>query len=372
MKKYEVACYHWSNWHPYGQNDLKRGKGWTEWEYLKGAIPRFVGHRQPRKPLWGYFDDSDPEIAALQIDAAAGHGIDAFIFDWGWSADDGFGGHGNNLALERGFMKAANRDRLKFGLMWCGGYDIGAFDYIIEKYFAQPNYWRVDGGPYISIYEMDKFVAANGGLDAAAEKLAGARAKAERAGLGKVHFAAIEFGLRKDVAEWVEKLSVDSVTSYAWCHNALPKGGLYGAYKDWAREAMDFWPVFEKKFGVPYFPSVSVGWDPSPRCFPDRPYKIGGPLQYHCLDGTYEIACEPYLSSIVVDNTPEAFKCALAEARGYMDRVGATNRAYVGAKNCANIVTLYAWNEWTEGAYLEPDDQYGMGYLEAVRDVFGG
>ena len=39
MKNYEVACYHWSNWHPAEFNDIKRGKGWTEWEYTKKARP---------------------------------------------------------------------------------------------------------------------------------------------------------------------------------------------------------------------------------------------------------------------------------------------------------------------------------------------
>jgi hypothetical protein len=35
------------------------------------------------------------------------------------------------------------------------------------------------------------------------------------------------------------------------------------------------------------------------------------------------------------------------------------------------ILTINAWNEWTEGSYLEPDTINGMGYLEAIRDVFG-
>ena len=34
------------------------------------------------------------------------------------------------------------------------------------------------------------------------------------------------------------------------------------------------------------------------------------------------------------------------------------------------LITINSWNEWTESSYLEPDDLYGYGYLEAVKRVF--
>jgi hypothetical protein len=36
----------------------------------------------------------------------------------------------------------------------------------------------------------------------------------------------------------------------------------------------------------------------------------------------------------------------------------------------SKILTINAWNEWTEGSYLEPDTINGMGYLKAIRNVF--
>ncbi len=65
-------------------------------------------------PLWGYEDESDPAVMAQKIDAAADHGIDAFLFDWYMYEDGPF----LEGCLDKGFLKAPNVGRLKFGLMW--------------------------------------------------------------------------------------------------------------------------------------------------------------------------------------------------------------------------------------------------------------
>ncbi|HRY50565.1 MAG TPA: glycoside hydrolase family 99-like domain-containing protein, partial [Candidatus Paceibacterota bacterium] len=78
-----VACYYFGQYHPNDPRNLKeRGGPWSEWELIKAAKPRFPGHAQPKVPQWGYEDESDPRVMAKKIDAAADHGIDAFIFDW--------------------------------------------------------------------------------------------------------------------------------------------------------------------------------------------------------------------------------------------------------------------------------------------------
>src|SRR5271169_1411878 len=58
---YQIAVYYWPNYHVDPRNEAKLGKGWTEWELVKGGKPKFPGHDQPHVPLWGYRDESDPK-----------------------------------------------------------------------------------------------------------------------------------------------------------------------------------------------------------------------------------------------------------------------------------------------------------------------
>ena len=112
--KIEVAAYYFPNYHVDSRNERVHGRGWSEWELVKSARARFEGHGQPLAPAWGYQDESDPATMSEKIDAAADHGIKAFIFDWYWYDDGPY----LERCLEKGFLGAANCGRLKFGLMW--------------------------------------------------------------------------------------------------------------------------------------------------------------------------------------------------------------------------------------------------------------
>lgn len=112
--EFEVLAYYAPCYHPDPRNDALRGVGWTMWELVKNDKPGFKGHRQPRVPMWGYEDESDPAVMAKKIDAAADHGLTGFIFDWYWHDDGPF----LDRCFERGFLHAPNNDRLKFALMW--------------------------------------------------------------------------------------------------------------------------------------------------------------------------------------------------------------------------------------------------------------
>ncbi|MFH1566419.1 MAG: glycoside hydrolase family 99-like domain-containing protein, partial [Gemmatimonadota bacterium] len=166
-------------WHNYDHASSWKGEGWCEWELLRRAPARFPGHHQPLVPEWGCFDESDPAWSAREIDLAADHGIDVFLVDWYWYS----GVRIMEEALERGLLRAPNRQRLRFALMWANhdwaDYFPPAFgkpwnwllpqrhspadleramDYCAEHYFSRPEYWRLDGRLFFSLFVPDRFV----------------------------------------------------------------------------------------------------------------------------------------------------------------------------------------------------------------------
>ncbi len=372
--RYDVAAYYFPSYHADPRNEKRYGNGWTEWNLIRQARPRFKGHAQPKVPLWGYQDESDPKVMARKIDAAADHGVTAWIFDWYWHNVGPY----LDRCLERGFLKAPNRERIKFALMWAN-HDwtdifpakngvkppllypgpvtletfVKATDHAIRNYFSQPNYWRIEGRPYFSIYELMTLVDGLGGIEKTRQALDDFRARAKAAGAGELHLNAVMWGIQvlpnertvKNPEEMLAKLGFDSVTSYCWVHHAYPDTFPTASYRKWADQSVAMWPKFRQRWKVPYYPNVSMGWDPSPRTSQSDEYKHHG---------------YPF-TTVLTGNTPAEFKRALSQCKAFLDE----------QKSGPKVLTINAWNEWTEGSYLEPDKTDGMGYLEAIRDVFG-
>ena len=115
MKQYDIAAYVW----PAYTGDEPRTRifwpeGIGEWQSVKSAEKRYPDHTWPRKPLWGYVNEADPRVMETEINAAADHGVNVFIYDWYWYDGRPF----LENCLNDGFLKARNSGRMKFYLMW--------------------------------------------------------------------------------------------------------------------------------------------------------------------------------------------------------------------------------------------------------------
>ena len=367
----EIGVYYFPQYHPDPRNDRWHGHGWTEWDLVRRAEPRFPGHLQPKVPAWGYYDESDPEAAARSITAASTHGIDFFIFDWYYYEDGPF----LNGCLDRGFLEANGNEDFRFALMWAnhpwrnifpakrfqdqtllapGAVSPAGFvlatDHIIERYLHLPNYYRIAERAYFSFFDVITLIDGLGGLAEAAVQLARFRERSAAGGAGELHLNGVLWGMPGEEqragrpeqvsvsADVVTRLGFDSVTSYNWMQY-VPMPDLATEYGPYSEEAAAGWKRFADSYPVPYLPNVSMGWDSSPRTVQSDEF---APLGY------------PY-TQVLVGNTPELFARAIGRCRQFVQSAGT-----------APLFTINAWNEWTEGSYLEPDEATGMAYLEAI------
>ena len=364
-RQYDVAAYLYP---AYVADDPRLRPFWPmgigEWETVMTMQRRNPGHYWNRTPLWGYINEADPSVMEMEIDQATRHGINVFIFDWYWFDGRPF----METTLTNGFLRAPNRDKMKFYLMWAnhdvvntwdtrisrlpeqnviwrGAVDRQEFEKVcrrnIELFFSQPEYYKIDGKPVFMIYDVKNFIDGLGGIKEAADAVKWFRREVKKAGFPgldlqftmwgpNLNYSGFDAG-KTDKPEdaFVTQLGFTSSSHYQFCHFT----NVNDDYNNIMGRVREEWSKIDSTFSIPYYPHVSIGWDNSPRI-------------------TH--------SAVVRDNTPENFARALRDARDYADR----------HPDQAPLITINSWNEWTETSYLQPDNVYGYGYLEAVKKVF--
>ncbi|MGH3736798.1 MAG: glycoside hydrolase family 99-like domain-containing protein [Micromonosporaceae bacterium] len=358
----QVAAIYFPSWHADPRQEERYGPGWSEWDLIKAGRPRFEGHYQPIVPQWGYADETDPAVMSRSVEQAAAHGIDAFLWDWYWYEERDF----LNRPLDEAYLRLEDPPT-KFALMWANHHWTDVFparvgrtaetvwsatldaahfrrmtDVIIERYLTSPNYWRVDGAAWFTIFQLDILQDGLGGVSGTADALADFRARCRAAGVGELHLNAMCGRWSGDNATPPLELGIDSVGPYTWAHIAplVPLAqGLVVDYAGWREQAQAKWRVQDAQIPVTYVPNVTMGWDSTTRVH---------------ADDELVVSRWPMLP-VVVGNCPAEFETAVAAAR-----------EFVASRGGLHVITVNAWNEWTEGSYLEPDDRYGLAYLEAL------
>jgi lipopolysaccharide biosynthesis protein len=343
----KLIAFYLPQFHPISANDAAWGRGFTEWTNVSKAAPQFRGHYQPRLPgELGFYDLRVPEVQRRQVELARLYGLHGFCFHYYW-----FSGR---RVLERPLEQFHADKSLDFGYCvcwanenWTRRWDGRAQDVLLAQahspeddlafleavspYLKDPRYIRVDGKPLLLVYRPQ--LLPDPGATATRW-----REHSRRIGLPGLYLAAAQtFGLRDPTP-----LGFDAAVEFP-PHN-MPAIGTVGQLpllnKEFRGRAYHYGALVEAKVGsyrgqaFPVFRSVCPGWDNEAR--------------------------RPGAGNVFLGSDPATYGRWLASA------------CAASAQNAdpdMRLVFVNAWNEWAEGAYLEPDRRYGYAYLAETKRV---
>lgn len=343
--------------HPTPENDLWWGKGFTEWVNVAKARPLFRGHKEPHIPAdLGFYDLRLPEIRQQQAELAKQAGIESFCYYHYWF------GEGKQL-LERPFNEvvqlgspdfpfclcwanhswykklwdpnAPEKDALLIEQKYLGDKDYIEHFYSLLPAFKDPRYTRVNGKLFFIIYDAINFSDVSHFMDLW-QKLAVDN------GLTGFYFVSTDADSRnKEVILSKGFNAIYNVDMFNIHHHlsTIEKGILYLSRKVLKRPtAFDYeramkYMVIDDCKNNNVIPTIAPNWDHSPR--------------------------SGHNAIILKNSTPNLFQ-KLAEY---------AIQTVSNKPDEEQIIMIKSWNEWGEGNYLEPDLEFGHGYLEALQNA---
>ncbi|HUB88330.1 MAG TPA: glycoside hydrolase family 99-like domain-containing protein [Dyella sp.] len=338
-----LVAFYLPQFHPIAENDTWWGAGFTEWKNVARALPQFEGHAQPRIPgELGFYDLRVADVMRQQMQLAREYGIGAFCSYFYW-----FGG---KTLLELPLQQWLNDPTMDLPIClcwanenwsrrWDGRADeilIGqqhsaeddiAFIAHVARYLADPRYLRVDGKPMLLVYRPGLLPDPK----ATTERW---RDWCRQHGLGEIHLAYVqsfdrvdprEIGFDAAVAFPPNNTTLKPITGRQRLLNPEFRGDVY----DWRELVRAISEQPDPDY--PLFPCVNPGWDNEPR-------RSGN-------------------GRVFAHASPHAYGNWLWRA------IAAARRRTPHFP----LVFINAWNEWAEGAILEPDSRLGFAWLEATR-----
>ena len=341
-----AIAFYLPQFHPIPENDAWWGKNFTEWRSVAGGRPQFEGHVQPNVPgELGHYDLRVPEVQHQQVALAKKYGLYGFCFYYYW-----FGG---KRLLEYPLDRYVQDPDIDFPFCicwanetWSRRWDGSDSEVLIRqvysaenseqifrdfvRYLVDPRYIEVNGKKIILIYRPNDIPDVQMYID-------NWRHLAREAGFDILICSCLTFGSGDPTSQgfdaavqfpphgvMAQEVTRDQKTT------ATFTGNVYSYPSVVANQIADATPTF------PLFRGVMPAWDNTAR----RGEK----------------------AHIYADHSVELFSIWLSDAfeRTFADDEG--NR----------YVFINAWNEWAEGAYLEPDATTGLARLEAVKFAVEG
>lgn len=375
--KVRVIALYLPQFHPIPENDEWWGKGFTEWTNVKKAKPLCKGHVQPRVPAdLGYYDLRDPETRERQAELAREAGIEGFCYYHYWF------GNGRQL-LERPFNEvlASGKPDFPFCLCWANhdwtnkswkkgntqksGSMIMQMQYSEEDHinhfynilpaFRDKRYITVDGKPLFAVWAPrnipngKRFVELWQNL-------------AKQNGLPGIHFVGYTANANKKLPNG--KLSLYETNKASAFYQSVLDIGYDAVISSGLTRAQSIiqgrlglaWNILTYKTRIPssshldyskvmrhYYVDEDAWENVYPTLLPqwDRTPRAGSKTEF------------------LINSSPGKFQSTIEEALSYLKDKTSEHR----------ILFLKAWNEWGEGNYVEPDQQFGHGWLDAIKNA---
>lgn len=346
---HKLIAFYLPQYHPIPENDKWWGKGFTEWRNVEKALPSYDGHNQPRRPTdLGFYDLRVDDIRYEQAELAKKFGVDAFCYYHYW-----FDGK-TMLDLPLNRLIESDVD-FPFCICWANENWTRSWDGLnkdvllpqtyndsvmkqyphdVYKYLADDRYLRFNGKPIFLIYKiMD--------IPKPKKTIEYWRKVWKDLGIGEVHIAAVRSFPNQDQVA-IADLGVDAFVDFP-PHSIAPyvtpasvetvdgfEGFIYN-YKDAVEGDLN---RYEHEDSTDVHRGVMGAWDNTAR----------RGKRAHLTYGASPITYRSWLRRSLVQDA----------ARN---------------PNRERLTFINAWNEWAEGTYLEPDQRYGIGFLEATRSA---
>ena len=352
-KPARAIAFYLPQYHRIPENDAWWGENFTEWTNVRRAAPLFEGHHQPRVPAdLGYYDLTEAAVMERQAELARRHGIEGFcLYYYHFEESKKL----LDMPLRR--MLASGQPDFPFCLCWANetwsrlwdgddhhilveqkyrSQDLDAFARGVIPAFSDPRYIRVEGKPLLLIYRARSIP------DTKAVVERWRHLWREEAGL-EVHLcAALTRGEDRP-----GELGFDSAVEFPpyGCRGAIGKeqfpthgvpNNFPGALTDYRLNVL-LQLQQPSTADVPLYPTVTLEWDNTAR------RKVGMHVFLHFHLTSY-----------------------------YQWLSGAVTRSREQNGPDQSFVFINAWNEWAEGAYLEPDEKWGSSLLEMTSAALDG